>query len=163
MAPPEVQAARRYDACLPENPVLHLKDPIRPARKLTIVRHKDHGQTLVGTDLKQQVVKSIARFRIQIPRRLVGEEEGRIIDQRPRNGHALLLPAGELPRAVIEAMAQPHSFKKPAGPSLGLARRQPGDPRGHRRILKRGKLPKQMMELEDKAHGPVAQSGECVA
>jgi hypothetical protein len=49
-----------------------------------------------------------ARVAVEIARRLVGEENPRLIGERPRDGDALLLAARELRRKVIETIAQPH-------------------------------------------------------
>lgn len=40
----------------------------------------------------------VACILIEIPRRLVGEEDSGLLDHRPRDGHALLLPTGEFER-----------------------------------------------------------------
>ena len=39
--------------------------------------------------------------------RLVGEEDVRVVDERARNRHALLLAAGKLGRLVLLAMREP--------------------------------------------------------
>lgn len=40
----------------------------------------------------------VACILIEIPRRLVGEEDSGLLDHRPRDGHALLLPTGGFER-----------------------------------------------------------------
>jgi hypothetical protein len=43
---------------------------------------------------------------VEVAGRLVGEDEGRLIDQGAGDADSLLLAAGELARTVIEALAQ---------------------------------------------------------
>ena len=55
-------------------------------------------------------------LRIEIAGRFVGEQQARLVDQRPCDGHALLLAAGKLARRVALAIAQPEDLKCRAGP-----------------------------------------------
>ena len=45
---------------------------------------------------------------VEIPGRLVGEDHVRIVDQRSRDGNALLLASGKLARRVIAASLKAH-------------------------------------------------------
>ena len=47
---------------------------------------------------------------IEVARRFVGEDVARIVDQAAGDGGALLLAAGELRRAMVEAVAEPDEF-----------------------------------------------------
>ena len=55
--------------------------------------------------------------RVQRAGGLVGEDDPRIVDERPRDGDALLLPAGELARLVIFAAREPDGAAAPAAPA----------------------------------------------
>ena len=52
-------------------------------------------------ELAQQIQNCRRGFPIQIPRRLVRHQQGRVRDERTRNGHALLLPPGKFTRRVM--------------------------------------------------------------
>ncbi len=62
---------------------------------------RDHqGRLAVAVDrVAQQGQDLLARVRVEVARRLVGEQHRRPVDERPRDRDALLLPAGELGRA----------------------------------------------------------------
>ena len=73
-------------------------------RRLGIVRHHDHRLAGVPAEALKNSQDILRRPRVQIARRLIGHDEGGIGDQGPGNGHALLLPAGHLVRAVVSAI-----------------------------------------------------------
>jgi len=54
---------------------------------------------------------------VQIPRGLVGEDDGRVVDQGPGHGHPLLLATGELARPAVHELHK----TKPLGGLVGLA------------------------------------------
>jgi hypothetical protein len=60
----------------------------------------------------QDVEHFHARSGIEIAGRFVGEDNDRVGDQRPGNGDALLLSAGELVRAMIFAVSQTYQRQK---------------------------------------------------
>ena len=63
---------------------------------------------------------------VEVAGGLVGEEELRAVGERPRDGDALLLAAGELGRAMLEAVAEADGFEELAGAGGGGgARRVP--------------------------------------
>ena len=59
--------------------------------KFPVVR--DDDDQFAAGELVQKVQNLPARLRIERARRFVGEDDGGVFDQRPRDGHALLLPA----------------------------------------------------------------------
>ena len=66
---------------------------------------------------EQQLHDLLARFGVQVAGRLVGHDDGRVVDQRAGDGHALLLPAGKLVGAVVHAVAQPDRFERRPAPA----------------------------------------------
>src|SRR5207245_1974726 len=75
-------------------------------RHVVFVRDDDDGVAAV-VERAEEVEDLAARLRIEVPRRLVGEQQGRFVHQSAGNGHALSLPAGELVRLVMHPVAQP--------------------------------------------------------
>ena len=66
-----------------ETTVLELQHPVRPGRERAIVRHDHHAQLELVRELGEQLVQPLAVVMVEISRRLVGEEHGRIggVDQ----------------------------------------------------------------------------------
>src|SRR5439155_2503407 len=63
--------------------------PADAANQLTVVSGDDHRRA-AGIDLAEQIHDLEREIRIQVTGRLVGEDNLRIVDQRSRNGDALL-------------------------------------------------------------------------
>ena len=97
---------------------------------------------------------------VEIPGRLVGEHQRRIVGQRARDRHALLLAARELRRIVMAAIVQPHLVEQRlgAGGGIGAAR----DLHRHLDVLERGQRRHQVEELEDEADLLAAQARQRV-
>ena len=53
-----------------------------------------------------------ARLAVERAGRLVGEQNVRIVDERPRDGDALHLAAGHLVRLFVELVAKAHALKR---------------------------------------------------
>ncbi len=72
-----------------------------------IVGDDDQGATALLLLLAQECEDFVAPLVIEVARRLVGEQHLRVLDQGPRDGHALLLSTGKLRGLVLEPVAQP--------------------------------------------------------
>ncbi len=70
---------------------------------------RDHHDRLaqVGDRLAHELQDLGARLRVEVPGRLVGEDDLRPARERARDGDPLLLTAGELRRAVVEPVGEP--------------------------------------------------------
>ena len=69
----------------------------------------DHqGAPPLGLVLPEDREDLVAGPRVQLAGRLVRQDEARGLDQGPRDRHPLLLAAGELVRAVTQALGQAH-------------------------------------------------------
>ena len=98
--------------------------------------------------------------RVQVAGGLVGQQDLRLVDQRARDGHALLLPARELVRGVVR-----RARRGPTASSSSCARRaRCGGGHGLRRVEQRqlhvlegGGAGQQVEVLEHEADLPVAQ------
>ncbi len=66
--------------------------------------YQDHGAPL-GRQTPKQSQNQLARVGIEVAGRLVGSDNLGSVDQSPGNGHALLLTAGKLIGAILEAVA----------------------------------------------------------
>ena len=100
--------------------------------------------------------KKIRRFRpkllIQIARRLIGKEEGRLGNERARQRHALLLAARQLRGIMMKPRAKTHPFQKLARAVIGIV--LPQKFQNKRRVFKRRHGRNQMKSLKDDSDIP---------
>ena len=85
--------------------VMQLDAPVGQPGHHRIVRDHHDGASLL-VKLAQQPQHDFFIHRVQIPGGLVRQNDSRIIDQRPRNAHPLLLAARQLRRQMMRAIAQ---------------------------------------------------------
>ena len=95
-------------------------------------------------------VDLVAGLGVELAGRLVGQDQDRLLDQRPGDRHPLLLAAGELIGAVIEAIAQADLGQQLDGPLPLLGRHAPGQERDQH-VLERRQVADQVERLEDEA------------
>ena len=71
------------------------------------MRHHDHR--LAGVDQARKKRHDLVRGpRVEIARRLIGNDERRIIGKRPRNGGTLLLASRERIRQLVGLLGDSH-------------------------------------------------------
>ena len=68
-----------------------------------VVRDEDDGRSVLGLELPDEPEDLRLRRHVERGRRLVRDEERRIVDERHRDHHALAHPARELVRVVVDA------------------------------------------------------------
>src|SRR3954470_20062237 len=81
-------------------------DAIGDRSRMRVVRDHDHGLPEVVDRVAQQVEHLVGGLRVEVAGRLVGEHDGRPVDQRAGHRHALLLAAGELGGSMGQAVAE---------------------------------------------------------
>ncbi len=94
----------------------------------------DEGASLT-VKLAEELQDLPADGLVQVTGGLVGENQARLVDERPGDGDALSFTTGELGRAVSESMSQTDALEKIPGPFLALPSRdalRAGDMRGIR-------------------------------
>ena len=84
--------------------------------------------------------------RVEVAGGFVGEKKRRIVSERARNRHPLLLAAGELRRVVMATLATGRLRREARGARARVPR--PGDLHRHEHVLERGQRRKQVKELE---------------
>src|SRR5687767_11190977 len=99
--PPVRDLLIELDLAVPE-----LDQPRAVFGDIHFVRDEHHGDAVFHVQLLEDVHDLDARPCIEVSSRLVREDDRRLVDQRPRDGDALLLPAGELIRVVIHPLAE---------------------------------------------------------
>src|SRR5262245_2033143 len=82
-------------------------DETRMRCDVRFVRDHYHRLTRVRETL-EDAHDLFGRLRVEVTRRLVGEQHGRIVHQGARDGDALTLAAGKLVRTVVHAVLELH-------------------------------------------------------
>jgi hypothetical protein len=118
-------------------PILEPENSIRNVFGTRIVRHDQDRATLVSHDVVQHHQHLLPMVRVEIPRRLVGQDDDRVVDESSRHRDPLLLPSGKVSWQEAAARVEPETIEKRAGSiarrarSPSAARRQ-GRPRSPR-------------------------------
>jgi len=120
-------------------------------------RHQDGG-ALLGGDAAEQGDDRLTGGRIQIPGRLIGENQARGGHESAGNGDALHLTAGELMRMAVSQIGQ-------ADPGQPLQRDRPGaGPAGQKQrqldVFDGGERGQKLERLEDEADLAAPQPGQ---
>jgi hypothetical protein len=123
---------------------------------------RDDDQRLAGgIQVKEQAADLVARAGVDRAGRLVGEQQRRPVDERPRDGHALPLATGKPGRVGVPAVGDPQRVEQfvrtlPGIPGLG-----PGELRGQQHVVNDRHVVEQVEELED--HADLAAAEACRA
>ena len=96
---------------------------------------------------------------VEIPGRLVGEQNSRRVGDSARDRHPLLLATGKLGRPVGQALLEAKIGEQIGRAFGGFLPRQAADHLRHDDILDRGEFHQQVMELIDEADLGAADSG----
>ena len=117
---------------------------------------RDHDDEAVFGDLFQDLHHLHARLAVERAGRLVGEQNVRIVDERPRDGDALHLAARHLVRLFVELIAEANALKRPdrALAALALAHARERERQLH--VAQHRLVRDQIIALEDEADGVVA-------
>ena len=117
-----VKLLRRAD--LLEAPGVHHRDMIRQHKRLGLVVRDVHERGAKGgLQLLQLDLHVLAQLQVERAERLVQQQERRLQHQAARNGHALLLPAGELVDTLRLRPGQAHAFEHLRDPPCDLVAR----------------------------------------
>src|SRR5512139_1487269 len=103
--------------------VAHAGGALRGAR---VVRDHDDRLAEVAHQAAHEVEDLRRRGAVEVARGLVGHDQRRVGHDRPRDGDALLLPARELPGAVIQPVGEADEPQHGLGVLAPLARREMG-------------------------------------
>ena len=121
---------RGVRAALDDAAVAQRDDLVGQRRELGVVRDEHERPAAVAVDRHEQLDDLAAGGAVEIARRLVGQQDRRIVGERARDRDALLLAARQLRRIVMPAVRQPdvgeqRRARAPAHPSR---RRSPSAP-----------------------------------
>ena len=95
-----------------DHAALEADDFLGALREFGIVRDEHERGAGAGVQPEQTVNDQLAGLSIEVPGRLVGEQDFWLVDERARQGDALLFAAGELRRIMGEPFAQTHALQE---------------------------------------------------
>src|SRR5258708_27204255 len=101
--------------------VLESQDAVRILRNIGLVSYDDDGHARLAIELLKDAHDFDAGARVESAGRLVGKNNLRIVDERPRDGHALLLASGQLAGMMVLAPRETHAVERPPRSFLAVA------------------------------------------
>jgi len=122
----------------------------------------NHHSGSCPANLQEEAHDLLGHIRIQIPRRLISENQKGVIDQRAGNRHSLLLPSGKGGRFDIVFVFQSKLAQQVKGLPGTLPPRGAHDLGGQRDILQRRHTGKELKLLKNKPY-LLPQPGYCIA
>src|SRR5438477_4978845 len=140
--------------------LFEMERPLRAFGRVRIVSHHDDRLLVFVVEPLQQGEHFAGRLCVEIASRLVGEQERRVGDYGARDGHSLLLPAGELARVVLLAVAEGDDPERRHHVIAALLFRQVREQQRQFDVLERGQDGNQVVQLKDESDVPCAPCGE---
>jgi hypothetical protein len=111
--------------------------------------HLDDGLLLFIVDPLQKLHDLGSRLGVQVPDRLVREDDIGLVHQCPRDGHPLLLPSGELPGGVVPPVGEPHELQNLVEPFAVVLQLLAVQEEGEHHVLFQVQVGNQIIELKD--------------
>src|SRR5262249_40089430 len=96
------------------------------------------------------------RLLIEIARRLISQQQVRLVDERASDCHALLLSSRQLRRLVVEAVAETDGFERPPAKSFDVV--PTGIQERQLHLLQSRRSWKHVKQLKDEADSLVSES-----
>ncbi|MNF93199.1 hypothetical protein D3C84_758670 [compost metagenome] len=105
--------ARQVDVQVQANLALFdQQHPVGNRHRFTdVMGHQQHGEAVLLPEPLDQLLHFNAGQGIQGAQRLIQQQQARLVDQRPGQGHPLLLPAGQRCRPFVGAIRQPYGVQ----------------------------------------------------
>src|SRR6266571_4561621 len=105
-------AAVRDRAIAADKTVAECDDARRVLGNVGLVRHEHDADAALDVQLLKDAHHLDAGARIEVAGRLVGKEKRRVVDERARDSDPLLLPARELIRMMVDAIAEADGLQR---------------------------------------------------
>src|ERR1044071_3880553 len=133
---------------------------VRPLGSVRVVRHHQDRLLVLPIQTLEQRQDLLRRLAVQIARRLVGHEDGRVGRDRAGDRDALLLTARELARVVVHAVAQPDQRERRLDVLAPLGFGERREQERQLDVLERREHRYEVVELEHEADVRGAPAGE---
>ena len=135
---------------------VHHGDPVRQRERLgLVVRHVDERDADLLLQVDELDLHLLAQLGIERRQRLVEQQHRRMRDERPRDGHALLLAAGQLVRIALAETREPNVGERFGDFRADLPARRLRHLERKRDVALDGHVRKERVALEHRAHRPV--------
>ncbi|KAG1451192.1 hypothetical protein G6F57_016230 [Rhizopus arrhizus] len=115
-----------------------------------VMRDQHHGVAF-GMQFAEDLHHFLAGLGVQCAGRLIGEDHRAAVHQCTRDGHALLLPAGQLAGQVLHAFAPAQPLQQRLGAGMAVGAGLAGIDGRHFHVAQRGQVGQQVVALEDEA------------
>ena len=139
--------------------VVESKDPVHLSSKPLVVRGHERGAGLLADETKELLEHDVRGRLVEVAGGLVGEDERVLVGERACHGDTLLLAAGQLGRAVGEALAEAQRGQQRFGAGARIRARGAVDQLRDDDILDGGEVGKEMVELIDEAEAVAPEAG----
>src|SRR3990172_1768318 len=103
----------------------HANDGAGVGHHVRVVSGEEEGGALAAVHVLHQIDDGGPRLRVEVGRRLVGEDQPRPRHERPGDGHPLALAARQLARTVTRVLAQAYRGEQLLDPLPPLRAREP--------------------------------------
>src|SRR5437879_3002418 len=142
------------------------EDPVRPADDLAAVGRHHERPTGAAGEVVEDVQHLAASLEVEVARRLVSEDQQRVVHQRPHDRDALLLAAGEAIGKALGPIREPDQFQEVAGSARAVLPRAGVEFERQPEVFLDGQRRDQVEELEDETDVTPAEErarplGEC--
>jgi len=107
--------------------------------------------------LVENICDFFARSRIEVARRLIGQQNFGPSHQRTSNHNSLLLPTAQLTGSVMRASRQPDLIERFGRSPLRFCSRNASDHERHHYVFQRCELWKKVVRLPDKPDMPIPE------
>src|SRR3989441_1172708 len=121
-----------------------------------------HDRLALAMQVGEHAHQLGARCGVEVPGGLVGEQDARLVHERPGDRHPLPLPARQLVRLVCHAVAQSHALERPPRAPPPVRRGHPGVDQRQLHVVERGGTRQQVEGLEHEPDLLVADARQLV-
>jgi hypothetical protein len=144
---PAVDLHRRAD--LLDSAVAHDDDPVRERHRLgLVVGHHDHRGVDALLELRKLDPRTQAKRRVEVGKRLVEQEQVRLLDQRASDRDPLALATRHLRGLALQQRLDLEHPRRVGDPAVDFVRGNAGVPEAERHILARGHVRVERVMLE---------------
>src|SRR6185437_10096535 len=137
--------------------ILHMDDTVGLSGEFVVMRHDHEGGSACFVQGAHQSEQSVPAVCVEVPGRLVGQDQVRILHQRTCYRDALLFASGQLSWLVMKAMPQSDFRQKGCGIGLDRSWFATLYERRHTGIFQRRELGEQVMELKHEPYPPIPE------
>ena len=127
--------------------------------ELLVVGDDDEGLSEFFAQLEEELVQLVAVLGVEAARWFVGEDDGRVVDERSGYSHPLFLSSRQFVGFVVFPVCQSEELEQFGSLRLCVGLASSGDESRYHHIFYSGEFWQQLVELEDESQSSVAEIG----